>query len=306
MSTHNDGDNNKLAVTAILLTAFSLSLGDTIIKWISADAESSLWQIFIIRSAIAIPILFLIIKTRYRSTSLKPDHMTWTIIRSFVLVITWGAYYIALPHIEFSVAAAAFYTCPVFITLFAALFIGDKIGAKGWIAVLLGFCGVLMMLRPQTDDFNVYMLLPIISAILYALAMIITRTKCKEENVLVLSLGFNLSMFIIGTLGALVIWKLSPSIVETENSLFLLGQWSSMGMNEWFAMILMSTAAIIGSIGTAVAYQSGPSAIVATFDFSYIGFAAGFGLLFFGEVPDPINVIGIILIVSGGLLAVRR
>ena len=115
-----------------------------------------------------------------------------------MLTFMWVAYYTALPHVDLSVAAAAYYTLPIFITLFAALFIGDTIGAKGWVAVFLGFCGVLLILKPQADDFNAYALLPIISAILYALAMIITRTKCRNENVLVLSIALNVSMSALG------------------------------------------------------------------------------------------------------------
>ena len=306
MPTRPNGDNIKLALTGILSAAFVFSLGDVMIKWISTGAEIPLWQIFLIRSSITIPVLIVVIKTRYRSTSIKPQHMTWTALRSLMLMITYVAYYIALPHVDLSVAAAAFYTCPVFITLFAALFIGDKIGTKGWIAVVLGFSGVLIILRPQTDDFNTYVLLPFLAAILYALGMIITRTKCKKENVLVLVLGLNVLLLIVGTLVGLLIGILSPSNAETTISPFLLGQWTAMGMNEWIAVVLLSIAAILGSVGAAIAYQSGPSSIVATFDFSYVGLSTGWGLLFFGEVPDFVTVIGIVLIVGGGLLAVRQ
>jgi drug/metabolite transporter (DMT)-like permease len=79
-----------------------------------------------------------------------------------------------------------------------------------------------------------------------------------------------------------------------------------MGPNEWLAMGLLATAVIIGSVGAAIAYQVGPSSIVATFDFSYLAFAAVWGFLFFAEVPDAITVVGIIMIAGAGILAVRR
>ena len=109
-----------------------------------------------------------------------------------MLTFMWVAYYTALPHVALSVAAAVYYTLPLFITLFAALFIGEMVGVQGWIAVFLGFCGVLLILKPQAEDFNAYALLPLISAILYAFAMIITRTKCKNESPLVLSVPIRL------------------------------------------------------------------------------------------------------------------
>ncbi len=302
--TYTDGDNIKLAVLAIVFAEFALSLGDALIKQISVDF--TLWQIFVVRSVIAIPVLIAVIKTRHQSVSLKPHSVRWTALRSLMLTFMWVAYYSALLNLALSVAAAAFYTLPIFITLFAALFIGDKVGKAGWVAVFIGFCGVLLILRPQADDFNAYALLPLISAILYALAMIITRTKCKSENPLVLSFGLNVSFIGVGAVATFLIELWGPSSAQSEIYPFLLGHWISMGTNEWFAMCLLATAIIIGSVGAAIAYQAGPSSIVATFDFSYLAFAAVWGLLFFAEVPDGITVAGMILIVGAGMLAVRR
>jgi drug/metabolite transporter (DMT)-like permease len=144
---NSDGDNLEVAISAIVFTVFALSLGDALIKQISADFP--LWQIFVIRSLIAIPVLLAILKTRYPSVSLIPTQLGWTALRSVMLTIMWVAYYTALPHVALSVAAADFYTLPLFITLFAALFIGEKVGVQSWIAVFLGFCGVLLILKPQ-------------------------------------------------------------------------------------------------------------------------------------------------------------
>ena len=302
--TYSGGDNIKLAVVAIVFTAFALSLGDALIKQISADLL--LWQIFVVRSAIAVPVLIAVIKSRYQSVSLIPHDVRWTALRSLMLTFMWVAYYSALPNLALSIAAAAYYTLPIFITLFAALFIGDKVGKAGWVAVFLGFCGVLLILRPQADDFNAYALLPLISAVLYAFAMIITRTKCKNENPLVLSLGLNVSFIVVGTVATFLIELWGPSSVQTEIYPFLLGHWISMGTNEWFAMGVLATAVIIGSVGAAIAYQVGPSSIVATVDFSYLAFAAVWGFLFFAEVPNAITVAGMILIVGAGMLAIKR
>ncbi len=302
--TYSDGDNIKLAVFAILLTVFALSLGDALIKQISADFP--LWQIFVLRSIIAIPVLIAVIKARYQSVSLKPLNVGWTALRSLMLTFMWVAYYTALPHVALSVAAAVYYTLPLFITLFAALFIGEKVGVQGWIAVFLGFCGVLLILKPQAVDFNAYALLPLISAILYAFAMIITRTKCKNESPLILSFGLNVSFISVGVFATFFIWLWGPSSAEVETYRFLLGRWIAMGTQEWLAINLLATAVIIGSVFGAIAYQSGPSSVVSTFDFAYLAFAVLWGLLFFAEVPDAITAAGILLIAAAGILAVRR
>jgi drug/metabolite transporter (DMT)-like permease len=299
-----DGDNIRLAVFAIIFTVFALSLGDALIKQISTGFP--LWQIFVIRSVIAIPVLALIVKVRYQTVSLLPLNFGWSALRSLMLTFMWVAYYTALPHVNLSIAAAAYYTLPLFITLFAALFIGERVGVQGWIAVFLGFSGVLLILRPQADDFNAYALLPLIAAILYAFAMILTRTKCKNENPLVLAFGLNASMVTVGAIATFYIWIWGPSSSAVDTYGFLLGQWIAMGSLEWLALGLLATAILIGSVGAAVAYQAGPSSIVATVDFSYLAFATVWGLVFFAEVPDAITVTGMIMIVAAGVLSVRR
>lgn len=297
-------DNLVLAVVTILLTALALSLGDALIKLVSTDIV--LWQIFVIRSVIAIPALVIIIRLQSMTTSLIPRRLGWTALRSVMLTFMWVAYYAALPHVALAVAAAAFYTLPIFIALFAALFIGDRVGPAGWLSVLLGFVGVLLILKPQAGDFNQYALLPLISAILYALAMILTRTKCRDESPLVLSLCLNASFVVVG-LAATVLTMLidTPGDAEPGTS-FLLGQWTAMGRAEWLSMCLLATAVIIGSVGAAIAYQAGPPAIVATFDFTYVAFAAAWGLLFFGEVPGTIKLAGMAMVVAAGILAIRQ
>ena len=176
----------------------------------------------------------------------------------------------------------------------------------GWVAVFLGFCGVLLVLRPQAEDFNTYALLPVASAILYALSMIITRTKCRKEHVLVLSLALNGSMVIVGGVASLLIWLWNPADATVLANPFLQGQWSAMDQGEWLAIGLLVIAIIVGSVGAAVAYQSGPSSVVGTFHFAYVAFAACWGFLFFAEIPDAITTAGMALIVAAGILAVRK
>ena len=297
-------DNVRLAVAAVLGSNLALSLSDAAIKLISADFV--LWQIFVMRSIIAIPLLIAVIRLRSRSTSLAPRHFGWVALRSLMLTLTWVAYASALPHLALGIAAVTLYTLPIFITIFAALFIGDRIGLMGWVSVLLGFAGVLLILKPTPNGFNGYALLPLVSAILYALAMILTRTKCREENPLVLSLGVNFSFLAIALLATLLIAMVGGFTDKVQGTSFLFGEWSTMGTTEWLTMALLAAATIIASVGAAFAYQVGPPATVATFDFAYVGFAVLWGVLFFAEVLDGVTLTGMALIILAGVLAVRR
>lgn len=293
-------DNIPLAVAVITMTVLALSCGDALIKLTSNDFV--IWQIFIIRSLIALPCLLLFILITARESFRIPDAVEWTMLRSLLLVAMWVSYYVSLPHLELSVAAAAYYTLPLFITLFSALFTGDKISKTGWLAVVTGFIGVLLILRPKTRDFTLYAAYPLLAAMLYALAMILTRTRCRSEHPLILSLALNITFVATGGLAALFISTL-PN--EMRNG-FLLSPWSAMGFSEWITMGLLALAILIGSIGAAIAYQNGPPAMIGIFDFAYVGFAVLWGILFFNEIPDLPSALGIALIVGAGVMSMRQ
>ena len=196
-------------------------------------------------------------------------------------------------------AAAVYYTIPLFITLFAALWIREPVGPKGWVAVAIGFGGVLLMLRPEAGDLNIHALLPLGAAILYAVGMIVTRTKVRSENPFVLALIFNLIAIVLGGMASLA----GPGTIQP--GLFT-GAWITMDAWQWALILLLSGTMLIGSVGSAIAYQSGPPSIVATWDFSYLAFAVLWGVALFSERLDPASAAGIALIAFAGIIAIRH
>ncbi len=294
----------KLAVGAILLACLALSLGDALIK--QQSASFVIWQIFVMRSIIVIPFLVYFARIRSCELPIRPEQASWTLLRSLILVLMWVLYFAALPHIELATAAAAYYTLPIFITLFAAIFLDDSITAKGWFAVLLGFIGTMIILQPQADDFDSYALLPIASAICYACAMILTRSKCRHENPAVLGLWLNVAFVAVGAVALLVLYLWNPDNETIQLNPFLLGKWTPMWLDEWRIMAILAVAILIGSVGGAVAYQNGPSSTVAVFDIAYVAFAVIWGFLLFGETPQPLVASGIVMIIVAGIVAVRQ
>lgn len=297
MTSTTQRDTN-FAVLVIVFTVLALSIGDALIKDTSADLV--IWQIFVLRSLLAVLLLFVVL--RVMKTSPNPMAIGWTLIRSMMLVAMWIAYYAALPHLPLSAAAATYYTLPIFITLLSALFTGEVIKPLGWLAVVIAFTGMLLLVKPGTGDFNLYALLPLASAVLYAGAMILTSTKCRGEHPLVLSLALNLTFIAVGLLITLV----GMTTTVGDHFGFLAPIWGSLDVEAMGMIAVMGAAILIGSIGAAIAYQMGPPSVVGTFDFAYVGFAAIWGFVFFGEVPDSFSIIGILLIAGGGILAIRQ
>ena len=292
-------DRAGFAAAVMVGTDLTLSIADAIIK--ATLTSMPLSQFIFLRSCVTIPLLVLILRWRCPALSLKPVQPFWASLRSALLLISLLLYYASLPRLDLSIAAAVYYTIPLFITLFSALLTGEAAGKAGWAGVGLGFAGVLLMLRPSPSDLNIHALMPLASAILYAFAMILTRTRARSENPFILALIFNLLALILGG-GASLAASLSAI---TETGIFM-GPWLAMESWHWLLILLLSGTMLIGSVGTAIAYQSGPPNIVATWDFSYLVFAVLWGVLIFSERLDLPELTGIALIILAGILVIRR
>ena len=277
-------------VVAILATVFAMALTDAIIKLSSSGM--TLWQIWILRSAIVVPILLVATKGR-----VLPPGTGWIIARSAALVVQYLCLYAVLPLMDMALAGAAFYTAPFFIVGLSALVLGNRITLRHWLAIAVGFAGLLLIVRPFAAAFTPLILMPIAAALFYAIAAILTRAKCADTPALILALWLNIACLAF----ALAIGAVRGLIVTPEWARFIFGPWHSMARSDW-GMILVLSVLIIGiAIGLARAYQSPRPEVIATFDYSYMIFVVFWGYVFFGEVPDLWTLAGMALISAGGL-----
>ena len=299
-------DRVALGVATMVATALAMSFGDAVVKLVSADF--TVWQIYVARSALAIPMIVALLAARRPRAvlprALLPRALGWAVLRSFLLMAMWIAFYMALPLLSLSVVAAAYYTGPLFITLFGALLIGEPVGARRWCAIAIGFIGVLVILKPGGEAFDPLALLPVVAAVFYAGAAIVTRAKLAEENPFALSLILNLAFLAVGVLATagLALWQ--PDVADGAAYRFMLGTWSAMGPREWAIMALLAVLIVAISSGVAKAYQCAPPAIIAAFDYSYLVFAALWSLAIFAEAPSMTTLSGMALIAGAGLLAI--
>lgn len=299
--THGDGarpHRTAQGVGLILASVLTMAFADALVKLVSADL--TLWQVFAARSLVAVPILTVLLLTV--GVSLKPRSLKWAFVRSALLVLTWLAFYAALPVLSLSVAAVAVYTGPIVIALLSAALIGEPVTGRQWGGVLLGFLGVIAILRPGTDAFSWFTLLPLLAAVLYALAMVLTRSKCQEEAPLALALALHSSFVFTGLIATVVLAILGLDTDTKAAFPFLLGDWAPMGRREWGLMALLGVLSAAYFVGVARAYQIAAPSIIATFDYAYLVSAAVWGFVFFAEKPDLLTIGGMILITVAGLL----
>ena len=291
-------DRTGQGVVIILASVLTMAFADTVVKLVSA--ELTVWQVFATRSLAAIPIIAALILAT--GGGLVPRAPKWAVVRSAFLVLTWLALYASLPVLSLSVAAVAMYTAPIMIALLSAALIGEPVSGRQWGGVLLGFLGVVAILKPGTDAFSWFTLLPLLGAAFYALAMVLTRTKCQAEAPLTLGLALHGSFLVAGLIATAVLAAIGLEADTKSAYPFLLGDWGPMGAGEWGLMALIGALSAAYVVGVARAYQIAPPAIIATFDYAYLVSAALWGFVFFAETPGLLTVGGMVLITAAGLL----
>ncbi len=287
-----------LGITIILASVLTMAFADALVKLVSADV--TLWQVFVLRSLFALPLLVVLLLLG--GVGLKMRVAGWSFLRAGLLVLTWLAFYASLPKLSLSVAAVAVYTNPIMIALLSALLIGEAVTARQWGGVFLGFLGVVAILKPGSDAFSWFTLLPILGAAFYALAMVLTRSKCQEEAPLSLALALHLSFVAAGLIATLLLLLLGLGTETQAAYPFLLGDWAPMGMREWGLMALLGVLSAAYFVGVARAYQIAAPSIIATFDYAYLVSAALWGFVFFMETPDLLTVAGMVAITLAGIL----
>ena len=166
--------------------------------------------------------------------------------------------------------------------------------------------GVLIVLRPGGDTFSAAALLPMLAAVFYALAAIITRARCADERPLVLALGLNLGLLGAGLIATAGLSLLQPATPGLADHPFLFGSWTAMGGREWGLMVLLALLMVAFGTGVAMAYQIAPAAVIGTFDYSYVVFAVMWSYLLFAERPDAFAILGLVLIGAAGVLVAGR
>lgn len=295
--------DTRTGAALITGSVFLVSASDALVKL--GSTQFTIWQLYLIRSSIAIALLLLWLGVSQPDSpwrGLVCDR--WTLLRSASLTLMWIAFYAALPHMSLSLAALALYTAPSFIALLSALVLREPVSPRRWLAITLGFIGVLVILRPTATGFSAMTLLPVLAALLYAVAAVVTRAKCGSRCALSLALNLNLCLGVVGALVLLGYRLLDPAWQSAPDG-FLALHWVAMGPPQWLLMGVLAVLMALMSMGVAKAYQIGPCAVVGTFDYSYLPFAMFWSFVLFNEVLDTGMVLGMGLIAASGVCVLR-
>ena len=303
-------NNPAGGIAFILLGMTAISANDVLIKQLSGDYP--LHQLVFTRSCIGISFSLILVQMEGGFSILRTKRPFLHAMRGILIVTSNLAYFTAFAAISLAEATALFFVAPLLITLLSIPLLGEKVGPLRLGAVVIGFCGVILMVRPwesadERDVHIVILLLPLIGAFTYALNQILTRKLGVASKASAMAVYIQLS-FIIVSLVFFAVAGDGRFARGTENPslLFLLRAWvwPSEGDSIWM-ICLGFTSAIIG-YALAQAYRLADAATVAPFEYVGLPLAVFWGWLIFDELPGPGVATGIVLIMGAGLFVFIR
>ena len=237
-------------------------------------------------------VLILLMSSEWHESGRKIWIRQWKLALSRGLFVTFAQFffYLSLLHLALATASTLVFAGPLFVAALSVPLLGVRVGLWRWLAVAAGFTGVVLILRPGSDAFTAYALLPIGAALGYALSTVSVRLITDPVS----SATINL----YGHVGAL--------ICSTAFMFATSGYQPVASLEDWLWIVAMGTAGGFGVLLLVMAYRRTEPSNLAPFDFFGIPFAFALGWIFFGETPFDTLFPGVILIVIGGLVIFWR
>ncbi len=294
---------NTILLTIMAMAFFAMQ--DTMVKVVSETV--SIWQLYLVRAVVVLGLLTATMGMFRPMNGLKLVNPGWAALRSLLMGTAFLCFYLAMPFLSLSQAAAAFFTGPLFITLFGALVNGERVGPRRIIALALGFAGVLVIVEPWGERIEPMILLPVAAAMAYALAVVITRARCLEDSAVALSTVQNVIFAQIALVGLIVTDMMQPDAQAVAGFPFLYAPWTRVDLVIWAMIAATAITHIVGAITLTHVYQHAEASKIAPLEYSYLAIVPIFDFLIWGTVPSVTTGTGMVLIaLAGGFVSWRE
>ncbi len=204
--------------------------------------------------------------------------------RSFLLMTTTGLFNAGVAKLPLATATTIMFMSPILVTLLSIALLGEKVGARRWLGIAVGFAGAVIVMQPWNslgETFSTAAMFLLAAALTNASYQIATR-RVRFDDPLT-SLLFTAGVGAIGS------------------SMLLPGNWSTPDLLGWFLMVGSGAAGCVGHLCLIRAFQAAPASVVAPFSYSSLIWAIVFGFMIWRELPDMATIVGATLIVAAGL-----
>jgi drug/metabolite transporter (DMT)-like permease len=278
-------ENVAAGIGLMLLGMFIFSVNDALGKWLAATYTVA--QILLFRSFAATAVLVPFLGTAGLRQAMWMPRPRLEGLRVFLATAEVICFYAAVSVLPLADAVTYYLAGPIYVTLIAALFLGEKVGWRRWTAVLVGFGGVLLALRPSAGVFGWHALIAFAGSVIYAVFLVVTRAlRGTPDTIMAAWQIWTALIFGIATAW----WDWIP--IAAPRDILLL--------------CLLGVVALVAIVCVNRSLALAPASIVVPYQYTLIVWAILFGYLVFGDVPDTLTLIGAAIIVGAGLFIYFR
>jgi len=271
-------------IMLMIAAVASFTVLDSTAKYLTNDLPvfEVVWARYLF-SLLIFPVIFPIASVREAFKTKRP----WVqIARALLLVGATVSIFFAVHYLPLAETYAISFISPFLAALFAIVLLREKVSSRRWIAIAVGFGGVLIVLRPGIDIFGWATLFPLAMAVFWALYQVVTRLLSATEPPLT-------TLFFTMMTGSAVLTCVVPFI------------WVMPGPNAWMLMGFMGLVGLIGQWLLIKAYAIATSSLLAPFAYTQIVWATLIGYVVFGDFPSVSTLIGVAVVIIGSLMVLN-
>ncbi len=281
-------DNPSLGILMMLVTYFLFSLVDTSVKWLLYAGLGSFQLAFMRYASHFVISLSTIAWGGVSLSRFATPHLGLVLFRGFLLVSATALNFIVLRYLSLTVVSAIMFSAPIIVCLLSWPLLGERVGPWRWFAIILGFSGVLLVIRPLGESFHWAALLTCYNAVALALYSIITRRLSGL-------VAAETMQFYMGALGTFSLLPLAFFAWATPSSLF-----------EWVLRCVLGVWAWAGHGLLTRAHGLAPANTLMPYTYSFMIFLTIESYIVFAEFPDRWTLIGASIVVISGLIIWKR
>ncbi|WP_426438736.1 DMT family transporter [Bradyrhizobium genosp. P] len=283
LSSYDDRSARLAGIGLMLLSIFMFSFGDAMGKFMVATY--SVGQLLWLRACAALLVL-LPMAWKRRADFLHLERPWLQLLRVTLSTLEVAAFFLATVYLPLADVITYYLAGPIFVTAMSGLVLGEHVGWRRWTAILVGFCGVLIALRPSSQTISWPAMIALGGSLSFAVLMLITRSLRSTPDIVLATSQFG-GTFILGVVLSPFGW-----VTPSAGSLVL-----------FFAAGIISVAALL-CVNRSL--KLAPASVVVPYQYSMIVWAVIFGFVVFGDVPSWATIVGAAIIIGAGLYIFLR
>ena len=296
--------SNVKGISFLILAMLIISIQNIAVKWIGGDYSAL--EIVAVRSLVALPGTLLFYRYEGRRGRPTTQQPRLEYLRGVFLFLSYTAFMMGLAALPLADIEAIRFSGPLMITLLSVVMLGEKVGSRRWIALVVGFMGVLLIVRPGSATFNLGSVFILISVLFYALTVILTRKLQTNDSSATMAYYSSL----VYLAAALVLAPLPTLVGEIPNAhpsiAFLLRAWTMPTLLDW---VIMSGLGLVWAgwmYFMSRAYSLAQASVAAPFEYLSLPINIMWGFLIWQEIPTWLTLAGAFLTLSSGIYVLYR